>query len=211
MKGYINHKLDYYSGNYNFYFLKALVAREGGTQSHIDLLIYLFNYSFYSPLGAYVDLRVISSLLHLLPSKACIFLSYYLQLEEERLGQSLDSSYQIRVSSPIEVLLLNSSIQANTVGNRITALLGGKANKQMGIDLSKLLGIKYEEPNSAYLNERIEQVVDLVRLEELDKSILMELLCNRDRYKALSYICNGWSYSQPAIEELRGLLYEWKY
>jgi hypothetical protein len=209
MKGYLIDKLDYYSGRYNQYFLKALVAREGGSNSHIDLLTYLFNYSFSNPQGNYSDLRPLSSLLHLLPSKACIFLSFYLQLEERLIGMSVIDRYAVQVMSPFHVLQLNSAVLDTSIGNRITSLLKEDATEIMGYELANLLGLSYQMPKSPYLSTRLESIYNLLDLDPRDIELLNNLFCTRDRSKTLTYLSNNWGYGANTLYELKGLLYEW--
>lgn len=209
MKGYLTDKLDYYSGNYSTYFLKALVAREGGTSSHINLLTYLLNSSFTSSKGNYSDLRPLSSLLHLLTPKACIFLSFYLQIEEELTKESIKDKYQVSVISPYDLLVLNSSVSGSSVGNRISSLLKGPASPSMGKELSNLLSISYKAPDSPYLGTRLEEIYKLLLLGSDEVAILNDLLCTRDKSKSLSYIATSWGYAANTIYELKGILYDW--
>lgn len=210
MKGYIEDKLDYYRGDTQLYFLKALIAREGASTAKYNIIHYLFSSSFIKEDTLYADLRPITSLLHLLPMKVSIYLSFLLQYEEELLGDRLDSSYVKEVWSPIRVLSLTTDLCGRTIGNRISSILNGRARIDMHRELSKILDIDYKVNREGPTNTRLEGAFSSLGLSEKEQSILNDLVCFRDKSHALDILTADWGFSQHSIYELRGLLNDWK-
>jgi hypothetical protein len=210
MKGHLEDKLDYYRGDTQTYFLKALIAREGASLDKYNIIKYLFSSSYIKEGSTYVDLRCVSCLLHLLPMRLSIYLSFLLQYEEELLSDRLDESYIKEVWAPIKVLELSSNLCNRSIGNRISSILTSRARLDMHRELALLLDIDYVPNRIGHVNSRLEEAFISLGISEREQVILMELVCFRNKSKALDLLTADWQFSQHSIYELRGMLNDWK-
>lgn len=147
MAFYHSNYLDYFRGDITLHTLKQVIASEGGSESHLDLFLYLITPTFKTFSNR--DMRCPISVLFQFPIPTRIYLIWVLHQEELRLQEEHGVKGQTLL--PIQILLMHSKVMGEELSPiyiEAATHYPSQLHKVLGVNEPGLIGEVFQDINT---------------------------------------------------------------
>lgn len=228
MSGYLIDKSDYYKGNYTQFGVNQVVAKAGGSQSHINLFNFILTPSFSTvsilnnkpgKAGIFFDNRAVQSMLFLFEPRVQLLFSVLLYREDIKIKeglQGLEGTYynvQYNIPSIGEVLNLSKSITKINFGSNILNALDNPFGNRWEDKLKFILCIKTKDKLFSSDDVSVEQCIRrLIKVVNIDSPYLeqfIKIAKDANRIQAAAIIGQRLGYNNACIQSITTTIERW--